>query len=430
MSFDMHFLSSFFVTIALGFASFFGIHSFSTTPNAPVTTSTQLAASTSILNTSLSEPSPTQTSSPQINSSSSATVFSSVTNSSTKTSTTSEILPTGSSWLTTLPLGDNRYITTGPKKGYVYVCHLQSGGQGAQVNGSWIHRDTWTPSEKIHVEGTVEWPQATYSMKISGANRLISSNDLPTDQTTGIFPIQASDPAAAYDRNQGTITAHPYSFSFPADPTALTNPGCIYGEVGIMNNGVLLFDGFDALYRDALAHELQDSHDGHPNDEGYHKHGFISDIKNVAVSKVVGFAFDGYPITGPLLPNGNYLTTNDLDVCHGMTSSITLDGKVQESYHYVLTQDFPYSVSCFHAKSLVTPDTLRAQGLETNSAENVQTQTQVNAMKGDGTPPAPPQEAITACSGKTMGASCTVGGQVSGSCANIGTYFACLPSGK
>ncbi len=285
---------------------------------------------------------------------------------------TKTILPTGSAWLTTLPLGDNKYVTDQPKKGYIYVCHVQSGGQGARVNGPWIHGQTWNPSEKVHVQGSVNWPNATYVMKLTGSTRSISSNDLPTDQTTGIFPIQANDPAAQYDRNPGSITAHPYAFSLPAYPTALATPGCIYGEVGIMNNGVLLFDGFDALYRDALAHELQDAHDGHPNDEGYHKHGFISDIKHVSVSTVVGFAFDGYPITGPLLPSGKYLTTNDLDVCHGMTSTITLDGKSQQSYHYVLTQDFPYSVSCFHGKNLVTPDKLRAQGLETNSLRNTQ----------------------------------------------------------
>jgi hypothetical protein len=273
------------------------------------------------------------------------------------TAKTADILPTGSKWLTTLPLGDNKYVTAAPKQGYVYICNVQSGGQGAQGNGPWIHGSTWNPAEKIHVQGNVAWPQATYKMTISGANRLIASNDLPTDNTTGIFPVQASDPAAQYDRNQGTIAAHAYSFTLPAYPTAAAKSRCIYGEVGIMNNGVLLFDGFDAL-----AHELQDNHDGHPNIEGYHKHGFINDIKNVTVSQIVGFAFDGYPITGPKLPSGNYLTTSDLDACHGITSTITIDGKPMKTYHYVLTQDFPYSVSCFHGTSRVTPQTLRAQG--------------------------------------------------------------------
>jgi hypothetical protein len=372
-------------------------------------------------------------------SSSSAASVAIATATATRNTVNASVLPAGSSWLTTLPLGDNKYSTVAPKKGYIYLCNVQSGGQGSQVNGPWIHGTTWTPSEKIHVEGSVAWPEATYAMKVLSGMRTIASNDLPTDHTTGTFPVAATDPAAKYDRNQGTIAAHSYFFSFPASPAALTTPGCIYGEVGIMNDGVLLFDGFDALYRDALAHELQDTHDGHPNNEGYHKHGFITDIKNVAVSQVVGFAFDGYPITGPLLPGGKYLTTNDLDECHGMTSSITLDGKTQSSYHYVLTQDFPYSVSCFHGSSKVTPQTLRAQGLETNTG--TQAQSEANTMsantkslvqsagvQGAGTPPAPPQEAITACVGKSSGASCSVGQQVSGTCATIGSYFACLPA--
>ena len=346
-------------------------------------------------------------------------------------------LPTGSAWLTTLPLGDYKYVTAAPKKGYIYLCNVQTGGQGAKVDGPWIHGDTWTPSEKIHVQGSVSWPQATYSMNISGGIRSISSNDLPTDHTTGIFPVQASDPAAQYDRNQGTITAHPYSFTFPAYPSAQASPGCIYGEVGILNDGVLLFDGFDALYRDALAHELQDAYDGHPNDEGYHDHGFISEIKSVSVSQVVGFAFDGYPITGPLLPSGKYLTTSDLDECHGITSDIVLDGKTQSSYHYVLTQDFPYSVSCFHGKSTVTPATLRAQGLGTNSgtqevneAKSMEQQEAQLAQQGQGSgmPPAPPQEAISACSGKAANEACSVGAMTSGTCRTVGSYFACIPN--
>jgi hypothetical protein len=337
--------------------------------------------------------------------------------------TPSTALPLGSAWLTTLPLGDYKYVTSAPKKGYIYLCNVQSGGQGAKVDGPWIHSSTWTPSEKVHVEGSVKWPNATYKMAVSSGTRTIASNDLPTDHTTGIFPISASDPAAQYDRNQGSITPQSYSFSFPAHPSARSIPGCIYGEVGIMNDGVLLFDGFDALYRDALAHELQDDHDGHPNNEGYHKHGFISDIRNLSVSQVVGFAFDGYPITGPMLPSGKYLTTADLDECHGMTSTISLDGKTQSSYHYVLTQDFPYSASCFHGTSRVTPQTLRAQGLGTNSPQ----ETGAQSGQAGGTPPAPPQEAISACAGKSVGASCTVGASVTGTCATIGTYFACLP---
>jgi hypothetical protein len=261
-------------------------------------------------------------------------------------------------------------------------------------------------------------------MSISGASRLITTNDLPTDHTTGIFPIQASDPAYQIDKNPSSIVAQNISLSLPAYPTAASSPGCIYGQVGIMTDGVWLFDGFDAEYRDAVAHELQDDYDGHPNQSGYHYHGFIdSHIQKLPVTTVAGFAFDGYPITGPLLPNGNYLTTSDLDECHGLTSTITLDGKQVSTYHYVLTEDFPYSVSCFHAASH-EPKPGGGATSQSGSGSSGQPPQQTG---GAGTPPAPPQAAIDACVGKTQNAACTVSGGPSGTCVTIGTAFACKP---
>jgi hypothetical protein len=52
---------------------------------------------------------------------------------------------------------------------------------------------------------------------------------------------------------------------------------------------------------------------------------------------------------------GNILTTDDLDECHGISSEITLDGKRVKMYHYVMTQDFPYSISCFRGTAVKAP---------------------------------------------------------------------------
>jgi hypothetical protein len=35
------------------------------------------------------------------------------------------------------------------------------------------------------------------------------------------------------------------------------------------------------------------------------------------------------------------LTTSDLDECHGITSTVSLDGDEVTPYHYVMTEDFP-----------------------------------------------------------------------------------------
>ena len=338
---------------------------------------------------------------------------------------------TGSAWLATLPLGDGDYVTAAPKKGYIYLCHVTNGGQGAQVTGSWIHGNTWTPAEKIAVEGSVSWPSAKYSMTVTDGTRLITSNGLPTDRTTGIFPIQASDPAYQIDRNPNTITAQDYSFSLPVSPSAAASPGCIYGQVGIMDNGVPLFDAFDNENRDAVAREEQDSNQGHPDESGvYHYHGFTDPLKTMPATEVVGFAFDGYPITGPELPSGKYLTTSDLDECHGLTSAIMLDGKSVTTYHYILTEDFPYSVSCFHGKSFEPKPGGGSiqQNQPSQQSQGPQGGQQSPGGAQGGNPPAPPQAAIDVCTGKSSGAACTVSNGPSGICATLGTYFACKPN--
>jgi hypothetical protein len=251
-----------------------------------------------------------------------------------------------------LPLGDGKYVTTGPKKGYVYLCNVMQGGGGSQVNGPWIGATTWDATKKVSVEGTNSWPNASVSISVSGATRTITSNDLPTVGTTGNFPISPSDPAYEYDTNPNSIEAQNLSFSLPATPTIAAAPSCIYGEVGVMTNGVLLLDGFDELYHDAEAHEIQDSCDGHPHEGGvYHYHSLSSCIPNATATNIIGYAFDGFPITGPKLSDGSYITSADLDECHGETSDILENGKMVNTYHYVMTYDFPYSVSCFKGTS-------------------------------------------------------------------------------
>lgn len=320
----------------------------------------------------------------------------------------SDALPAGSAWLTTLPLGDGKYVTTGPKQGYIYLCHLATNGRGAQGSATWIHGDTWNPAEKVAVQGAVAWPSAAYSMYVSGTTRKITANGLPTDHDSGTFPIQRSDPAYHFDANPNSIRAQQYSYSLPATPTELRSPDCIFGQVGIMKDGVPLFDGFDAEYRDAVAHETQDAWEAHPDGQDvYHYHGFEFGWVKDSVSTVVGFAFDGYPITGSKLSNGNYLHTSDLDECHGITSTVELDGKQVTTYHYVLTQDFPYSVSCFRGKSYEP---------RPGSGQNG---TQQAGQTSSGTQAGPPAQAISACSGKSAQSACsftTPQGTVSGTC--------------
>lgn len=257
-----------------------------------------------------------------------------------------------------LPVGDGKYTTDTATKGSVFVCH--TGGPnagGARTRGPWFSADgaSYDINKKVNVEGAVHW-DGNVAITVAGGTRTITTNDLPKGHTTGVFPVATSDPAHAYDPNPNTIKAQSVTYSLPATPATDATPHCISGQVGVMTTGVELFDAFDALLRDAGAWEVQDGCQGHPEITGaYHYHSLSSCITDTGVSTVIGFALDGIPITGPKVGNGNILTTDDLDVCHGIVSSITLDGQPVDTYHYVMTQDFPYSASCFRSEPTKAP---------------------------------------------------------------------------
>lgn len=70
--------------------------------------------------------------------------------------------------VTALPLGDKKYVTDKPKKGYIYLCRLQSGqGGGAERVGPWIKGSIWDKSVKPHISGTITWPDAFFKNVIS-----------------------------------------------------------------------------------------------------------------------------------------------------------------------------------------------------------------------------------------------------------------------
>jgi phosphopentomutase len=121
------------------------------------------------------------------------------------------------------------------------------------------------------------------------------------------------------------------------------------GVIGYMTDGAALFNALDAAGRDAVAHEIQDTCDGHPEMSGsYHYHGLSSCLaKTEGNNQLLGYALDGFGIFGNKDESGNVITSDDLDECHGTTSNIVWDGKTMNMYHYVLTNDYPYSIGCF-----------------------------------------------------------------------------------
>jgi hypothetical protein len=258
-----------------------------------------------------------------------------------------------------LPLGDNKYSTTSPAVGSVYVCGVPNGA-GPNTTPPWINTTahTWNALAKDVVPGSVSWP-GTFSAVQSGSSLDVSGNGLPLEPvTTGTFPIESTDAVYAYDGNPNSIAAQAISYALPFNPTAAASPGCLSGgRIGIALDGVSIFDALDALGHDAVAHEGQDACHGHPDPSStYHYHGWIfacvADAGSASAnSSLLGYALDGYGIYGPWY-NGRILTSADLDECHGTTSTVLWHGAPASIYHYVATYDFPYTVGCYHGTAV------------------------------------------------------------------------------
>ena len=259
--------------------------------------------------------------------------------------------------LTKLPLGDGNVTTTTPQANYVYSCTNNFKGGGAEHAGSWISGNTWNAKTKPTVDGSVSWPSAKVDISIQGASRIISGNGLPVGTPTGIFPIQKGTTAYQYDTNPNSIKSYNVYVSLPDNPTVASAPGCLpLGPIGYMTNGVALFDALDDAGRDAAAHEIQDKCDGHPQKEGiYHYHSLSSCIDATAGNnQLLGYALDGFGIYSDKDASGNVITNGQLDICHGLTSEITWDGKQVNMYHYVLNNEYPYSLGCFRGVPVQT----------------------------------------------------------------------------
>lgn len=271
----------------------------------------------------------------------------------TTTATVSNALATGKSINPArIPIGDGK-VASAPQKGYIFSCQNSFGGGGSHTDGPWINGSTWDSTKKVQVEGQVEWANATFQINLEGAVRKITGNGLPA-HTSGIYPIAADSEAYKYDRNPNSIQVQKIVFNLPANPTENSAAGCLpMGIIGIAKSGVAIFNGLDALGRDAAAHETLDACGGHPERRGtYHYHNLSSCLKTD--SQPLGYALDGFGIYG-LVENGQEITNQDLDECHGHKHSLEWDGKKMELYHYHMTREYPYSLGCYKGKAEPKP---------------------------------------------------------------------------
>jgi YHYH protein len=262
---------------------------------------------------------------------------------------------------TRIPLGDGR-ISGSPEVGSVYSCQTTFGGRGEAHGGPWIDEEngTWDSTIKLSVLGANSWPQARYIESVEGVERVIEFSDLPTEQVTGNFPISVDDPAYQYDPNPNAIDPKMIELRIPLHPVDAPSPSCVgMGPIGVLRNGVFVYNALDAAGADAAAHEIQDSCNGHPDGaEAYHYHDIPSCLLEstpATGSTLMGFALDGYGIYVERDSRGELPTNADLDACHGHTSSVLWNGAAQEIYHYSATIEYPYTVGCFRGTPVSTP---------------------------------------------------------------------------
>ena len=253
--------------------------------------------------------------------------------------------------LTQLPLGDGA-VSDGPEVGSVWACQTRFGGGGAQAVGDWIDEaaGTYDLTAKVSVEGAVPW-SSVLDVVVDDAVRTIVGNGLP-DHLTGEFPVQDGTAAAEVDRNPNSIEAQDLDLAVPAEPEVADEPSCLpMGAIGVLTTGSVVFNALDARGEDAVAHEVQDTCQGHPEQTGeYHYHSLTTCLEDAADgthSELVGWALDGFGIYGRYGEDGEVVTTTDLDACHGHTHDLTVDGVTEPTYHYHATWEYPYTLGCF-----------------------------------------------------------------------------------
>lgn len=259
-----------------------------------------------------------------------------------------------------MPLRDGNRSTQ-PQRDHVMSCKMSfTNGRGAVETGDWIGTTSWDATRKIAVQGEVWWPEARFQVMVQPYRRGLLGNALPIDHPTGVFPVPRNDPAFRIDPNPNGIQAKEIDIFLPLEPRLAERPTCLpMGMIGVMTNGVALFNALDTRGNDALAHEVQDRCGGHPERTGhYHYHGnpaCLTGVKEKA--RLVGYALDGFGIFTAYDQDGRELTNTDLDECHGRMGKVQWDGREVEMYHYVLTREYPYTLGCFRGRPVMTPYT-------------------------------------------------------------------------
>ncbi|MEK9969289.1 MAG: YHYH protein [Ferrovibrio sp.] len=172
----------------------------------------------------------------------------------------------------------------------------------------------------------------------SADHRVIVSTGIP-DHAYGPFPARG---------NPNSVRQQDYRFRIPMAPRDADRAAPLpMGPVAVALNGIPFYNPYNAEGRNAVEGayaEMFDACNGHPDPGGrYHYHQsprcLLQQRPELEKGGVVGWAFDGYEIRGPLEADGS--RPAGLDSCNGHRGP-------EGAYHYHLTASFPYVMGCYH----------------------------------------------------------------------------------
>jgi hypothetical protein len=264
-----------------------------------------------------------------------------------------------------------------PARNTAYVCpreNLPFLPPLTRPDTPWIEGDSIVVSQIPYVEGSVTW-ESEFAMTETATERMLVGNGLP-NHPTGTFPIEEDTEAYAYyyplpadgydNASQIPIAAYEIDLTLPRSPEPSDEPTCIESIfTGVVSQTgaswhLDLALGAQNQLLDPVAAVPMDACWGHPYMEQYHYHGYswkcFPDQGDPGEhSPLFGYAIDGFGVFGPLGDDGEMVTNDDLDECHGHTHAIPWDGESREMYHYHVNNEYPYSIGCFRGTPIELP---------------------------------------------------------------------------
>ena len=219
---------------------------------------------------------------------------------------------------------------------------------------------------------------SVFAVTTDSTNRTFKGNGLPSTPMgvfgpvqpgTAAYPYYSAAPGGAnatpgtpgFGQNYSSAAAigiSPYNLDIrvPMAPKYLATPQSInYLILGVTLTGTVwhaeIAQATTTTYANPVSILPVDQCFGHPYSQQYHLHGYswkcFPNQGTSGQSPLFGYALDGFGIYGPRGADGKEITNAQLDECHGMTSPVLFNGKIQNIYHYVLNSEYPYSVGCF-----------------------------------------------------------------------------------